>query len=295
MTEGNDNRPKTLLEILALKFPQSSKTTLRQMLAHGRVKINGRVIKIGSTPVRDRQTVEIADRKSPKVEQRKLLESVLNIVHEDDDVLVIHKPAGLLTSTTPNEKRETLLELVQQYIGIKDPGALVGLIHRLDKDASGLLVFSLNRNAYESLKQQFFVHSVDRVYAAVVGGKYPGDAEKIESYLVEHKDGSVHSTKLHHKGQHAITFVTVVKKTPEYSLLKVKLETGRKHQIRAHLSEKSHPIVGDAMYNGIPADMLMLCAIELTFDHPLTHQRMKFELPIPEIMCQLVKMELPKV
>ena len=119
----------------------------------------------------------------------------LRIIHEDADVLVVDKPAGLLTSTVPRERRPTLLKMVREYIERTDPRARVGLIHRLDRDASGLLIFSKNHQAYESLKRQFFKHTVDRIYLAVVHGKLNPPAGMIESRLVELPNGSVRASR----------------------------------------------------------------------------------------------------
>src|SRR5262245_66217776 len=105
----------------------------------------------------------------------------MRIIHEDVDILVVAKPAGLLTSTVPRERRPTLLKMVREYAAQHDPRARVGLIHRLDRDASGLLVFSKNHDAYESLKRQFFRHTVDRIYLAVVRGRLNPPAGKIRS------------------------------------------------------------------------------------------------------------------
>src|SRR5207237_1249712 len=128
-----------------------------------------------------------------------------SIVHEDDDILVIDKPAGLLTSTVPRERRPTALALLRDYLARHDPQARLGLIHRLDRDASGLLVFSKNHEAFRSLKQQFFKHTVKRIYSAVVDGKLNPPGGRIKSRLVELPDGSVRSTKRQDGGERAIS------------------------------------------------------------------------------------------
>jgi 23S rRNA pseudouridine1911/1915/1917 synthase len=202
----------------------------------------------------------------------------LRIVYEDRDVLVVDKPAGLLTSTTPREKRATLLKMVREYVARREPRARIGLIHRLDRDASGLLVFSKNDLAYRSLKTQFFKHTVSRVYEAVVHGKPLPTKGRIESRLIEWRDGSVHSTKEHAKGQRAITDYELIEQMPGRAVLRVTLLTGRKHQIRAQLSERGWPIVGDHVYGDVNAKgPLMLKAMKLEFDHPRTGRRMTFK------------------
>ena len=202
----------------------------------------------------------------------------LRVVYEDPDILVVDKPAGLLSSTVAREKRPTVAAMLRDYLADSDPRARLGIIHRLDRDASGLLVFSKNDRAYRSLKAQFFHHSVERVYEAVVHGVPEPRKGRIESRLVEYVDGSVHSTRHRAKGQIAVTDYEVVEALEGRAVLRVRLETGRKHQIRAHLSEKGWPILGDRMYGrGASEGELRLRAVRLGIDHPRTGERMIFE------------------
>jgi len=214
----------------------------------------------------------------------------LRIIHEDADVLVVDKPAGLLTSTVPRERRPTLLKMVREYIEQTDPRARVGLIHRLDRDASGLLIFSKNHQAYESLKRQFFKHTVDRIYLAVVHGKLNPPAGMIESRLVELPNGSVRASRRPGHGERAVTEFKVINTRRDLQLVRVKLLTGRKHQIRAHLSERKAPIVGDTVYGEKDnAPRLMLAAVELAFDHPRSRKRIELSIPPPEEMKSLFR------
>jgi 23S rRNA pseudouridine1911/1915/1917 synthase len=147
-------------------------------------------------------------------------------------------------------------------------------------------VFSKNHEAYRSLKQQFFDHTVERVYTAVVAGVPTPRSGRIESRLVERADGSVHSTGGRGVGEYAATEYEVVEEGRKRSVLRVKLYTGRKHQIRVHLSERGVPILGDTVYGGdVPgtdAGVLRLAATKLSFSHPRTGERKSFELPRPE-------------
>jgi 23S rRNA pseudouridine1911/1915/1917 synthase len=210
------------------------------------------------------------------------------IVHEDDDILVVDKPAGLLTSTVPREKRPTALAMVRAYVKSRDARARVGLIHRLDRDASGLLVFSKTDRAYESLKAQFFRHTVERIYTAVVRGKVTPPAGRIVSRLLELPDGRVVTARRHGKGQEAITDYRTLRSTKQVSLLEVRLETGRKHQIRAHLSQRGAPILNDPVYDDAPPQgRLMLVATRLALDHPRTGRRVEFEIDAPRELIKL--------
>ena len=209
------------------------------------------------------------------------------IVYEDNELLVLCKPPGMITSSGPHDARETLWGLVQaRALYLQKRRQPMGLIHRLDRDACGLLVFSKNDDVYKSLKTQFFRHTVNRVYMAIVRGKPLQDKGIIDSWLVEWKDGTVHSTKHPNKGERAISHYELCSVHGKYALIRVTLETGRKHQIRVHLSDLKCPIVGDDLYNATPPTekFLMLVAIRLCFDHPRTGKRMEFELEMPEHM-----------
>jgi 23S rRNA pseudouridine1911/1915/1917 synthase len=279
------------------------------MLEVGRVTVNGRVARKALQPLEPGAAVSVSDRPatqglpahgppkgSPSRDPR------LRIIYEDDDLLVVDKPNGLLTSTVPREKRPTLLAIVQRHVegpphAVKDrtrsnrprsgrrPDAHVGLIHRLDRDAAGLLVFSKNHDAYRSLKQQFFDHTVERLYTAVVAGVPTPRAGRIESRLVERADGTVHSTDRHGAGEFAATEYGTIEQGKRHSVVRVKLHTGRKHQIRVHLSERGVPILGDNVYgrdNAREGAPLHLAATKLSFTHPRTGERKTFELPRPE-------------
>lgn len=275
--------PRTLLDRLAEQFPSAKKQTLRRMAAAGRVVVNGRPAYKVNVVLGDADRVETTDAPAKPRRPTPPPGGGLLIVYEDDDLLVVNKPAGLLTSTTPGEWRPTLLAQVREYVAAADRRARVGLIHRLDRDAAGLLVFSRNDAAYHALKTQIFHHHVERVYSAVVHGVPVPQTGRIESRLVERTDGTVHSTRQIGKGQEAVTAYEVVRSGGKKSLLRVTLHTGRKHQIRVHLSEKGWPIVGDPVY-GRPGELaqrggLLLAATKLAIDHPRTGRRVTFEVP----------------
>ena len=307
--------PQTLLDWLAARYPTAKRQTLRRMLKEGRVTLNGRRVISASRAVTAADMVAVAEHARPAAPVPPPRGPVkrpprLDVLYEDDDLLVVDKPPGLLTSTVPREPRPTLLAAVRDYLagkGTPHTRPRVGLIHRLDRDASGLLVFSKTHDAYRSLKRQFFEHTVERVYTAVVEGVPTPRAGRIESRLVERADGTVYSTKLAGEGERAITDYEVVEERAGRSLVRVTLYTGRKHQIRVHLSQRGAPIVGDKMYGRTPAaknpkaakaatrdaaksagdaareppPRLMLAATRLSLTHPTTGERLTFERPMP--------------
>ncbi len=213
------------------------------------------------------------------------------IVHEDDDLLVVNKPPRMLTSSGPRDERPTLWRMIQARAAAQGWRKPMGIIHRLDRDASGLLVFSKCDAAYQSLKKQFFHHTVERIYMAIVSGAPRPAAGRIDNYLDEWKDGTVHQTRRRGRGERAISHYQTYSVTKNTALVSVKLETGRKHQIRVHLAGIGHPIVGDVLYHPHTKKgaLLMLIAKRLCFDHPRSGKRMEFELPLPEHMRKCLR------
>lgn len=277
----------TILETLARRFPTAKRQTLRRMLADGRVRVNGERANRATQVVDASAEIIVAPASSAsKAVNSALPRSLLaplRLVHEDDDLLVIDKPAGLLTSTVAREKRPTALAKVRAYTAATSPRSRVGLIHRLDRDASGLLVFSKTHQAYQSLKSQFFHHTVERIYEATVRGSVSPKQGRIDAHLIERADGTVRiatpTEVAKHKGQRAITDYELLSRQAGQSKLRIRLQTGRKHQIRVHLSHRGWPIVGDRVYDAktaSPQSPLLLRAVVLSFDHPRTGRRMSF-------------------
>ena len=269
----------TLLDWLLQKFPNAKKQTLRDMVSQRRVTINGRPAKNVREEVGESDRVVV----DKKPQRARTSIDPLKIIHEDEDVLVVFKPPGLLTSTTVRERRATAIALVRDYLADGEPRARAGIVHRLDRDASGLLVFSKNNPAHQSLKKQFFQHTVLREYLAVVHGTVSPPKGRIESNLVELKDGSVRDTLAPGRGQKAVTDYEVLSQGKKMAVVRVRLETGRKHQIRAHFVQRKNPVVGDSVYEGRqpPGTRLLLTAVKLGFDHPRTGERVTFEIPPP--------------
>lgn len=201
------------------------------------------------------------------------------IVFEDEDLVVVDKPAGLITSSTPRERRPTLLRWLRDYFATTSRRVRLGVIHRLDREASGLLVFSKNDLAYRSLKHQLKQRTIERVYLAMVSGKPNPSSGTIRGDLFELPDGRMVRSRIPGKGMPAITHFDTVRSSGDTALLRVTLETGRKHQVRAHLSQRGNPIIGDESYGGTPSDRGMhLRAVRLAFDHPRTGRRMEFQV-----------------
>jgi 23S rRNA pseudouridine1911/1915/1917 synthase len=226
----------------------------------------------------------------PPTHRRRSVPSDLEILFEDRDLVVVIKPAGLLTIATDRERNRTAYALLFEHVRRQRDGRLF-IVHRLDREASGLLVFAKSEDAKFALQEQFKDHSAGRTYVAVTEGRLPRETFTIESYLAENAAFRCYSTRDPAKGKRAVTHVTVLKRAPHRTLVEVRLETGRKHQIRVHLAEEGFPIVGDPAYgNGRnPIRRMALHGAGLVFRHPRTGQTMTFAAPLPAVFESLVQ------
>lgn len=213
----------------------------------------------------------------------------IRIVFEDDSLIVVDKPAGLLTMATATERSNTLYAMIRLRLNRKKPPEKLFIVHRLDREASGLLVFAKTIDGKERLQNQFKDHSAGRQYVAVSEGRVPTDEFTIRSYLAENTAYRVYSTPNKKVGKLAVTHVRVLKRNPKTTLLEVRLETGRKHQIRVHLSERGYPIVGDKTYGSgwNPVRRLALHGARLDFKHPVTGNWMNFDVGYPKTFDSL--------
>ncbi len=208
----------------------------------------------------------------------------VRVVHDDDDIVVADKPAGLLTIGTDRERHRTLYRRLFNSEQRRHPGGRVFVVHRLDRDASGLLVFAKSEKAKRVLQAQFHDRTASRTYHAVVHGSYPRDEDVLKSYLAENRALRMYVTADRRRGKLAITRVRVLRRASSATLLEVVLESGRKHQIRVHLAETGHPLLGDRRYGedrAGPIGRLALHAVALEIEHPTTSKRMRFESRAP--------------
>jgi len=276
---------RTLLEVLAAQYPDSSQTTLRQLLQQGRVRVSGEVEKNAKREIGPDELVDVAGKAISIA-----LPPSLALLHEDDDLLVVLKSAGLLTVATERERKETAQAYLNSYLKQKGEER-VHVVHRLDRETSGVLVFAKNHETRERLKSRFAAHDIERVYVAVVEGYVDPIRGTIESHLRERRDlKMVRAEESHPDAKHAITHYRTIARAHECSVLEITLETGRKNQIRAHLSEKGHPVVGDTLYGATinPLGRLGLHAKLLGFVHPTTGKKLSFTAPLPKVFREFM-------
>jgi len=214
----------------------------------------------------------------------------LAILHEDRDIIVVEKPCGLLTIGTDRDKTRTAHTILNEYVRKGDPRSRnrVYIVHRLDRETSGILVFAKSEAAKIFLQENW--QDTEKRYLAIVHGSLAEKTGTISSYLAENSAFTVYSTPDPAAGKLSHTEYTVLKEAKGLSLLEIRLLTGRKHQIRVHLSERGHPIVGDKKYgkasDGHPT--LALHARSLSFTHPVSGRRLTFATGIPDFFTRLV-------
>lgn len=207
----------------------------------------------------------------------------LDIVYEDKNIIVINKPAHLLTIATNDEKINTLYHKVYEYEKKKNKNNKVFIVHRLDKDTSGLVLFAKSEKLKHLLQEDWNNLAKIREYYAIVEGNVKKDEERIEEYLKETKTLQTIKTSKE-KGKLAITEYKVLKRTNAFSILQVFIETGRKNQIRVALQGINHPIIGDKKYGSTKNPLRRVClhASRLVLENPLTHEEMEFTSRIPK-------------
>ena len=213
----------------------------------------------------------------------------LPILHEDKDILVVAKPAGLLTIGTDREKSRTAHYLLNDYVRKGDPKSRnrVYVVHRLDKDTSGILIFAKSEPAKKFLQEHW--EETEKYYLAIVHGRLTPKEGMITSYLAENAAQKVYSTPDPAKGKLSQTVYKVLQESRGLSLVDIHLLTGRKHQIRVHFAEKGHPVAGDRKYGNGPlvCKRLALHARSISFSHPFSGKQMRFDLPMPEELSRL--------
>ena len=276
---------QSLLDALGQLYPDSTKTTLRQMLQAGRVRVNGEVEKNARRELDAGELVEVGQKAVPPA-----LPPGLAILHEDDDVIVVLKSHGLLTVATERERETTAQAYLNVYLKEKG-GERIHVVHRIDRETSGVLVFAKNFEAREALKEKFAAHDVERVYVAVIEGEMDPPQGTIRSNLRERRDLRMESVDFHPDAKLAVTHYRTIETNGRYSMLEIRLETGRKNQIRTHLAEAGHPVVGDRMYGSTvnPLGRLGLHAKVLGFDHPKTGKKLVFTVPVPKSFVSAAK------
>lgn len=263
----------SLIDFLQLTYPDSSKRTIKQWIAHGRIVSNQKILKNPNFILKMDQEIDVQS-------EERTLKNNIKIIYIDKHLIVIDKPSGLLSVPKDLSTERNALEYLRFYL--KEDK--IYQVHRIDQKTSGTLVFARGKVSAKSLSKLFVSHEIERDYIAQVHGILKEDKGIWKSYIKEQNNFSM-KTVDEQDGKLAITHFEVVKRHKRSTLIKLKLHTGKKHQIRIHCKEAGHPIIGDKRYSEIttPIKRLMLHAMHLGFVHPVTHKNMIFTSPMPNI------------
>ena len=277
----------TLLPFLFESMPHRKRTNVKDLLKHNQIKVGQEVTTQFNQPLSAGDVVSVnLTREWPQFYNRRM-----KIVYEDDDIIVVNKGYGLLSMGNDKVKEGTAYSIIKEYLKWVDPRQKVFIVHRLDRDTSGLMMFAKNQESKERMQHNWNNMVLNRKYLAVVEGKVEQSEGVIRSYLAETSQYEVYSTDNPEEGQLAVTRYKVLACKNGYTLLEVELDTGRKNQIRVHMKELGHPIAGDRKYGAksSPIHRLALHAQTLRFVHPTTRKEMNFTTPIPQSFERMVR------
>lgn len=273
-----------LLKYLIDNLKNKSKNNIKSLLKNGQILVNNKIITKYDYKIYKNNKISI----NYNVDRR---DDGLDILYEDDGLIVINKPSGLLTISNNQEKEKTAYHMVREYLNGKFKNSKVFIVHRLDKDTSGVLIFAKSQRIQQLLQNNWDKIVLLREYIAIVEGVLEKKQDTIKSYLTENSTNLVYSTLDKSKGKIAITNYKTLKESKKYSLLNVNIETGRKNQIRVHMKELGHPIIGDKKYGSKvnPINRLGLHASVLKIINPLTKENMTFKARPPRKFDNLFK------
>lgn len=286
--EGKDSRQ--LLEFVSERAQDASRTDTKSWLKHGQIMLNGKVTTAFNAEVAPGDEIKI-NFSRPFVTFR---HPRLKLLYEDEDVIVVEKGYGLLSVSIPNpakKKIENAYDILRDYLKRKSPRNKLFVVHRLDRNTTGVMMFAKNEEAQENLRHNWNNYILERKYIALLEGLVKDDEGVIKSHLTENNQFRVFSTNLEGAGKLAVTRYKVLSRGRGLSLVEFSLDTGRKNQIRVHASEMGHPISGDRKYGAQSSRLGRLClhAKTLRFAHPITKKDMYFESPVPGPFYKAVK------
>ena len=276
-----------LMAFLIAQLPHKNRNNIKSLLSNKQILVDGKVFTQFNHPLKPGQVVTVAANRAPQTSQYR----GLTILYEDQNLIVINKQAGLLSMATNKERDRTAYGILSDYVKKDDPKNKIFIIHRLDRETSGVMMFARSERVQKLMQESWNATTKERTYVALVEGVPNPEQGRITSYLRESKALIVYSSQNPDTGQLSITNYKVTKANNGFSLLELELETGRKNQIRVHMQDIGHPVVGDAKYGATkdPIGRLGLHAEVLAFEHPITGQAMHFSAPIPKLFLSALK------
>lgn len=280
----------TLFVFLQSRMTSLSRNNIKHLLSNKQVLLDGSPVSQFDFMLAKGDIVQISKQPVHKTVKEKKSD-LPEIIYEDDEMVVINKPSGLLSISNEKEISKTAFRIMQDYVCLKNPKNRIYVVHRIDKETSGVLVFIKNEKLRNALQLHWNDYVKTRKYIAIVEGKMPESTGKIVTWLKKSETNLMYSSKSK-QGQKSITNYKVIKDNGRFSMLEVDIDTGRKNQIRVHLKESGHTIVGDNKYGPAldPLNRLGLHAYILEFEHPFSHKIYSFKAKIPVCFNQVFKM-----
>lgn len=289
-----EDQQMRLDKYLAEQFPEQTRSYLQKLIKEGGVLVNGRSVKTGyQLSCGDEVSVNIPEPKELDVEPQKM---ELDIVYEDEDVILINKPKGMVVHPAPGHTKDTLVNGLLYHCQGNLSGingvARPGIVHRIDRDTTGILIVCKNDMAHNSIAAQLKEHSITRRYRALVHGNIKEDKGTVEGPIGRHPVDRKKMAINERNGKPAVTHYQVLKRFGNYTYIECVLETGRTHQIRVHMASIGHPLVGDEVYGPAKCPFKLegqcLHAMVLGFVHPRTGEYMEFSAELPGYFQELL-------
>lgn len=288
--------PAELLPFLMTTIAGISRTKAKEYLSQRMVYVNNQIVTQFNHPLQKGNVVQVSQNRH----KRTVSTDKVRIVYEDAFLFVVDKQEGLLTNSMPGSRQESVKSILDQYVQRQNRAFTVNTVHRLDKGTSGLLIFAKRRDIQKIFTDNWHDLVFDRRYVAVVQGT-ARDQGTVASWLTEGPRCVTLSSPTDNGGKYAVTHYRTLQRRNGYSLVELKLDTGRKNQIRVHMQDLRHPIVGDFKYgyqnpdtvqdaaHTSPSGRICLHAVSIAFRHPITGEVLQFETPIPPAFTQLLK------
>lgn len=292
-TDYKVTEPYELMQFLMDKITGISRTKAKELLSQRMVYVDKVITTQYNAPLKPGQLVQISKNRH----KHELVSRWVKLVYEDAFIIVVEKKEGILTNALPGARQPNVKAILDEYVKRTNKGFAVHTVHRLDRETSGLLLFAKRRDIQQIFTDNWKDIVTDRRYIAVVQGEMEKDSGTVVSWLTDNKMFVTYSSMSDNGGKRAITNYRTLKRKNGYSLVELKLDTGRKNQIRVHMQDLKHPIVGDYKYGSNeeehgdhcdPIGRICLHAFRLQFTHPITRERLKFETPYPAAFTALL-------
>ena len=278
-TVYNVNEPAELMDFLMQKMAGISRSKVKTMLTNRVILVDNIITTQYNFELKPGMKVQVSKTKN----NREFKNPMLKLVYEDAYIIVVEKKEGLLSVSTEHQKERTAQHILNEYVKRSHRNNRIFVVHRLDRETSGLMMYAKDERTQNTLRDNWQDIVTDRRYVAIVSGEMEKDGGTVESWLTDRKLYVSSSPYDDGEGKYAVTDYRTIKRANGYSLVELDLETGRKNQIRVHMSELGHPVIGDERYGSEcnPLGRLALHAFKLCFYHPITGELMQFETPYP--------------